>query len=76
MIERSLDAHLARHVVAGGDYAAEIAATIALLAQTGVTLAETIAEGQLAARWLMRSAPQTATATASAGSTCWLTSAS
>ncbi|GAC1410068.1 MAG: class 1 fructose-bisphosphatase [Novosphingobium sp.] len=45
MIERSLDAHLARHAVAGGDHAAEIAATIALLAQTGVTLAETIAEG-------------------------------
>ena len=45
MIERSLDAHLARHAGSGGDHAAEVAATIAVLAQTGVTIAETIAEG-------------------------------
>ncbi|WP_295632218.1 class 1 fructose-bisphosphatase [Novosphingobium sp.] len=45
MIERSLDAHLARHATSGADHAAAVAATIALLAQTGVGIAETIAEG-------------------------------
>lgn len=47
MIERSLDAHLARHVASGALYANEVAATIAALAQAGVTIAETIAEGAL-----------------------------
>lgn len=47
MIERSLDAHLARHAALGGPFASEVAATIGLLAQVGVTMARTIAEGAI-----------------------------
>jgi fructose-1,6-bisphosphatase I len=47
MIERSLDVHLARHAASGADHAAAVATTIALLAQAGVTIAETIAEGAI-----------------------------
>jgi fructose-1,6-bisphosphatase I len=45
MTEQSLDAHLARHAACDAPWAGEVAATVALLARTGVTLAETIAEG-------------------------------
>ncbi|WP_353226484.1 class 1 fructose-bisphosphatase [Novosphingobium sp.] len=45
MTERGLDAHLARHAASGARHAHEVAATIALLAQTGITIARTIAEG-------------------------------
>ena len=47
MGEHGLDAQLARHVEGGAPLAAEVAATIRLLAQTGVTMAATIAEGPL-----------------------------
>jgi fructose-1,6-bisphosphatase I len=45
MTEQSLDAHLARHAASDAPWAGEVAATVALLAQTGVTLAQTLAEG-------------------------------
>jgi fructose-1,6-bisphosphatase I len=47
MIEPGLGAHLARHANSSAPYAGEVAATIAALAATGVTLASTIAEGAL-----------------------------
>lgn len=49
MIAHSLDAHLARHVAAGGPLAADVAATIKLLAETGLGIATTIAEGPIGA---------------------------
>ena len=47
MIDHSLDAHLSRHVDLGGPLAAEVATTVRLLAETGVAMAATIAEGPL-----------------------------
>jgi fructose-1,6-bisphosphatase I len=49
MIERSLDAHLARHAALDAPFAGEVATTIALLAQTGVSIARTLAEGAIGA---------------------------
>ncbi len=49
MNERSLEAFLARHAASDVPYAADIAATIHLLAQTGVAIAVTLAEGALGA---------------------------
>jgi fructose-1,6-bisphosphatase I len=48
MTERSLDAHLARHAASDAPHARAVAATIARLAETGVTIARTIAEGAVA----------------------------
>jgi fructose-1,6-bisphosphatase I len=47
VIEQSLDAHLARHAAGGATLASEVAETIKLLAETGVTIAATIAEGAI-----------------------------
>ncbi len=41
----SLDAYLARHSASGAAHASDVAATIALLAETGLTIAATISEG-------------------------------
>ncbi|UVO49859.1 class 1 fructose-bisphosphatase [Sphingomonas sp. SUN019] len=49
MTAYSLDAHLARHAASGEPSAAEVAATITLLAETGLTIAATIAEGPIGA---------------------------
>ncbi len=47
MIERSLHACLERHADSGAMLAADVAATIALIAEAGVNIAATIAEGAI-----------------------------
>jgi len=47
MIELSLEAYLARHAAGNDPFASEVAATVGLLAATGVSIAATIAEGAI-----------------------------
>lgn len=47
MIGLSLGAYLARHAASGGMLAPEVAITMGLIAATGVTIADTIAEGAI-----------------------------
>ena len=49
MIASSLEQHLMRHAGSDAAFAAEVAATVRLIAQTGTAIARTIAEGALGA---------------------------
>lgn len=45
MLKRSLKAHLANHAESPAPYAAEVAEIVALIAEAGITIASTVAEG-------------------------------
>ena len=47
MVDHSLDAYLTRHMVGGLPFATEVIETVRILAETGIAMAATIAEGPL-----------------------------